>query len=311
MNDTVMVFINLCSFALQSAAAIKSLLLIKLTKRKSAWIFISLALLLMAVRRISSLWLLLTVGQNIDPWFDATGLLLSLSMLIGIFRIEAIFQENLRAEGLVKRLLEEKGIILREVHHRIKNNMFAMGILLENQAEDFQDPKVRSAFADARSRVDAMSVLYDKLYRSPDQRSVPAQEYLQDLAEEILSLLPGSGRIVLRVETEGIELKAGSSFFLGIIINELLTNSVKYAFAGVPDPYIGIGLHAQGSTLCLTVEDNGTGLPKDFDIDSAKGFGLSLIRNLTQQLGGTLKISAEAGTRWDIVFQEETLHGKA
>ena len=311
MNGSAMIAINICSFALQSAAAVKALFLIKLTKRKSAWTFIALALILMAIRRIVSLSQFLAAERTINFWFDTTGLLLSLSMLIGIWKIEGIFQEHLRAEKQVKRLLEEKEIILREVHHRLKNNMFAVGILLENQAEDFQDPKVRSAFADARSRVDAMSVLYDKLYRSPTQTSIPAQDYLRDLAKEILSLLPGGDRVSLRVETEEIELKAGNSFFLGIIINELLTNAVKHAFTGVPHPGIDLGLYSQGNKLCLTVKDNGTGLPKDFDIDSAQGFGLGLIRNLTQQLGGTLKITVDAGTRWDIVFQEETLRYKA
>jgi two-component sensor histidine kinase len=251
--------------------------------------------------------LLIAAKPKNDLWFDLIGFILSFCMFIGICKIKEIFQEHNCAEKQIKLLLEEKEIVLREVHHRIKNNMLTMGILLENQAEDFNDPKVRSAFADARSRVEAMSVLYDKLYRSPTQSSVSAQEYLEDLAREILTLIPGGDRIYLRVETDNIELKAGYSFFLGIIINELLTNSVKHAFAGVGQPRIEIGLHTQESQLRLSVEDNGTGLPKDFDFDSVKGFGLSLIKNLAKQLEGTFKVSVETGTRWELVFHEPTL----
>ncbi len=303
----LMVAIGLGSFAVQSAAAAAALRLIALTKRKAAWTFIAAALILMALRRLFSLYGFLFRGSAPLFWFDLTGLVLSLCMLIGIIKIRGVFADQLRSEALVRSLLGEKETMLREVHHRIKHNMITMGILLKNQGECFDDLAVRGAFADAQGRLDAMLVLYDKLYHSPIQSSVEAQEYIEDLGREILAILNDGLRIRFRVEAPGLTLKAGNTLFLGIILNELLTNAAKYAFCGIADPEIVVRMEDRNGRALFTVSDNGRGLPSTFRIDDSKGFGVSLVKNLTEQMGGSLKVGVGEGTRWEMEFKDEAI----
>jgi len=212
--------------------------------------------------------------------------------------------ERKLAEDEVKKLLLEKEILLKEVHHRIKNNMSTIGSLLSLQAASQPDPKVKKALDDAGSRVQSMMVLYDRLYQSTNFLSVNAKDYLPALVGEILGNFPNSPTVRIESKVEAFELSSKALQPLGIIINELVTNIMKYAFEGRPGGTISLSASLKGSRVHIEVRDDGIGLPEGGDFKNSAGFGLMLIRMLTQQLDGELRMLSENGTRVVLEFEK-------
>jgi len=147
-------------------------------------------------------------------------------------RIEELMTAKAAADETVHNLLNEKEIILKEVHHRVKNNMYNIGALLNMQANAQEDPAAKSVLFDAAGRVQSMSVLYDKLYRSEHVSSVSLKEYLPDLVYEIVGIFPHKKSVKVKTSVDDIVLDAKLLSVLGILVNELITNSMKYAFTG-------------------------------------------------------------------------------
>jgi PAS domain S-box-containing protein len=212
--------------------------------------------------------------------------------------------ERRLAEDEVKKLLREKEILLKEVHHRIKNNMNTVGSLLSLQAASQPDPKVKKALDDAESRVQSMMVLYDRLYQSTNFLSVNVKDYLPALVGEIAGNFPNSPTVRIETKVEAFELSSKALQPLGIIINELVTNIMKYAFEGRPGGTISLSASLKGSRVHIEVRDDGIGLPEGDDFKNSTGFGLMLIRMLTQQLDGELRMLRENGTRVVLEFEK-------
>lgn len=195
----------------------------------------------------------------------------------------------------------EKETLLTEVHHRIKNNMSLIISLLHLQAEEIDDEDGAAALLDAEHRVQAMEVLYRKLYTGRDFRSVPAEEYLEPLAAEILSGFPDGGFVRLDIRIEDIVLDASILLPLGIILNELITNTMKYAFSDFSDARMVIALTRQDTgDLCFRVADNGVGIPDSVDFSSSSGFGMRLVEAMSSQLRATATIHRDGGTSVEI-----------
>lgn len=195
----------------------------------------------------------------------------------------------------------EKEMLLREVHHRIKNNMSLITSLLHLQAEEISDDEGSAALLDAEHRVQAMEVLYRKLYTGRDFRSVPAEEYLEPLAAEILSGFPDGGFVRLDVRIDHILLDAAVLLPLGIILNELITNTMKYAFVDFTDARVTIELSREETgELRFLVADNGVGMPASVDFSNSTGFGMRLVDTLSSQLRGTTRIGRDGGTAVEI-----------
>ena len=193
-------------------------------------------------------------------------------------------------------ILKEKDIILREVHHRIKNSMNTIKSLLGLQAAMITDPAAIEALQDTESRVLTMMLLYDKLYRSSSFIQIPIKDYLDVLIDEIIRNFPNNGIIKVEKKIEDIVFDAKKLQSIGIIINELLTNCMKYAFIGRPDGTIRVIVASAEDTISISIQDNGNGIPEDIDFDNSTGFGLMLGRSLSEQLGGTLRIERNAGS---------------
>ncbi len=206
------------------------------------------------------------------------------------------------AEEEVAALLREKEIVLREVHHRIKNNMNTIVSLLSLQAMSMKDAAAREALEDASRRVRSMKVLYERIYQSPIFGSMSIRDYLGSLAEGIIADFPNRGIVALSMEVEDFPLESRILLPLGIMVNELLTNAMKYAFLGRSTGRILVTASLEGTQVRLGIEDDGVGIPEGVDFGASGGFGLMLVRELTRQLQGTIRLERGQGTKVELVF---------
>jgi PAS domain S-box-containing protein len=224
------------------------------------------------------------------------------SMIVHDLTSRKRIEEKLRAS------LAEKDILLREVHHRVKNNLAAIIGLFDLQRRAIQDPQEQTVLAELSSRVRAMSLVHEKLYRSDSLAKIDFQEYIQALISHLRTSF-GSPGILCEVVAHGVEMPLDLAVPCGMIINELITNALKYAFpkerAGSADSvdHILVALRHELDTFTLSVADNGMGFPSGVDLHTAPTLGLSLVRMLGQhQLGGRYEIDLTGGTRVTLTF---------
>ncbi|MDA3940330.1 MAG: PAS domain-containing protein, partial [Spirochaetia bacterium] len=187
-----------------------------------------------------------------------------------------------QAEQAIKQQLLEKEIILKESHHRIKNNFTSIGSLLSLQANSSDNPEVKSALNIAIGRVKGMTALYENLLLNDNYQTTSVKEYLNNLIDDIINLLSNMQNLTVEKQVDDIQLDSKKLFATGLIVNELLTNVMKYAFKGRDSGLIKSTLTEDAGEITLTIQDNGNGLPEGFDIDKQKGFGLMLIRMLSE-----------------------------
>ncbi len=212
--------------------------------------------------------------------------------------------ERKLAERKIQSLLDEKDLILQEVHHRIKNNMNTINALLTLHAETLQESAAIDALKDASSRVQSMALLYDKLYQTADFKAMSLAEYISPLVEQIIGIFPHRGTIKVKTDLEDIPLSTKKLSALGIIINELLTNIMKYAFEDREEGIISVSATAHNNKVCIIIQDNGNGIPDTIDFEKTSGFGLMLVGLLTKQIDGTIRIERKEGTTIVLEFQK-------
>ncbi|HPA63030.1 MAG TPA: PocR ligand-binding domain-containing protein [Spirochaetota bacterium] len=212
--------------------------------------------------------------------------------------------ENLRSkeklqqnEIQIKQQLEEKEMILREVHHRIKNNISNISNLLKLQAASTECSETKEKLHEAIGGVDSMKFIYEKLLLSDNYRDISIKEYLEDLVKAIVENFPEKSTIAISQNIEDFQMNAKTVFLLGTIVNELITNSLKYAFSGTDYGLLSITLSKQNNEIELIVSDNGSGFSANFNPDKSSGFGLTLINMLTKQLQGSFKIENNNGIK--------------
>jgi two-component sensor histidine kinase len=291
-----LVLILIASVMAQLAASVYALSLIRLTGFRYSWLCISFAVFAMSIRRIIPLYSLLSDPEalcGMHYGFEALGLLLSLFMLAGVYGIRSIFRELKEAEEKVQELLDEKELILKEVHHRIKNNMNTISSMLGIQAAQAGLPETTAALEAARERIIAMSVLYDKLYRSDIFNAVSAQVYFSAMIDEILGSFPQGASVQLETDIADIVIEARLSMSLGIILNELITNALKYAVSPDKVNRLCIIMRAEGASLVCSVADTGPGMADS----KQQGFGSTLIASLVKQHHGSMELDTKKGTR--------------
>jgi len=212
--------------------------------------------------------------------------------------IDEVIKQKENAENANR----EKELLLREVHHRIKNNMSTVMGLLSIQIDTVKEPAAIAALEDTISRIRSMMVLYDKLYRSEGFIAISIKEYLSPLVDEIAGIFPNIKVIKIEKNIDDFMANAETLFSLGIIINELITNMMKYAFTGMESGVISISASLLDSRASVIIKDNGIGIPESVDIDNSAGFGLQLVSMLIQQIRGTIQIERNNGTKFTIEF---------
>ncbi len=210
--------------------------------------------------------------------------------------------ERRLAEHRVQALLHEKEIILKEVHHRVKNNMGTIMGLLSIHSSLQADPGSKAALQDASARVRSMMLLYDKLYNSDLSGSISIRSYLPALLDEVVALFPRKVPVRVDVELPDLPLGERRLSLLGIIVNELVTNSMKHAFCDREGETISIRATSSGGMVRLVLADNGKGIPEGIELDHAGGFGLQLVKLLLAQMDGSLEIQRKGGTSFVMSF---------
>ena len=213
-----------------------------------------------------------------------------------IFGISRDITERERKDLEVQRLLKEKNLLLHEVHHRIKNNMTLITSLLSLQASSMTDEQAIGALKDAESRVRAMVDIYDKLYRDTDYRAIGLRSYFTSLLNDLSRHYTTSARIRIDHDVDDGLLDTRVVFPLGIIVTELVTNALKYAFPGGRQGVIQVHLKVEGAVLRLRVADDGVGMTGDERESHAHGFGMQLVGLLAQQISADTTLVATNGT---------------
>jgi PAS domain S-box-containing protein len=198
---------------------------------------------------------------------------------------------RIRSEEKVQQLLSEKQMLLREVHHRIKNDMNSISSLLSLQSASLTNPEAVNALEEAQNRISLMSNIYDTLYKAEGYREIPIHDFLETIIENIRLSYEGFSHISIETHFEEITVPAKQAFPIGIILNELIANAYKYAFSGVAQGRIYTKLYRRDNGyLEIRVEDNGVGFPDEVTSDGHYGFGLTLVEAFSQQYQGRLHI---------------------
>lgn len=211
-------------------------------------------------------------------------------------------QERQRAE----RALQQREILLREIHHRVKNNLQVISSLLSLQARAVQDPSVAEVLEDSRNRVRSIAMLHEQLYRSSDVLRVSFASYARSLVGALFSAYGvDSGKVRLLLEVPDVTFAVDTAVPCGLILQELVSNALKHAFTGRRQGRLVVGLARQSNGFWrLWVEDDGPGLPPQFQLERTPSLGLRLVRVLAQQLEAQLWWENHGGTRFVIEFPD-------
>lgn len=220
--------------------------------------------------------------------------------------------ERKRANDQLRAAFQEKVVLLKEIHHRVKNNLQVISSLLNLQSGHIEDPAVRELFKESQNRIRSMALVHEKLYRSSDLTRIDCSEYMNSLAGNLFRSYGGDVRgITMRVETDGVFVGIDAAIPCGLIVNELVSNALKYAFPEgdgqrpVPPggPEITLALADTGAgKLRLSVRDNGIGFPDTVDFRSTSSLGMQLVNVLTEQLDGSVELKPGPGTTFTITF---------
>ncbi|MEO6568721.1 MAG: PAS domain S-box protein, partial [Opitutaceae bacterium] len=249
-------------------------------------------------RRLCKDGKLIDVSVTISPIKDTAG------HVVGASKVARDITERKRAEQM-KISLEEKEVLLREIHHRVKNNLQVITSLIQLQSGYLRDPRDAEIFKECQERIHAMGLIHDRLYRSGNLATIDFSEHLRELIALITRSQSGTvDRIRLNVESEPLEVDLDTAIPLGLIPAELITNAYKHAFRDRPGGLISVRLVRNApSRVTLSVEDDGVGLPAGLDLEKVRSLGLRLARTLARQLRAELSLaSSNTGSKIQVIF---------
>lgn len=223
-----------------------------------------------------------------------------------VAEVKADITERKQAEEQTQASLKEKETLLKEIHHRVKNNLQIISSLLNLQSRHIKDEQTLDIFNESRNRIKSIALIHEKLYQSKDLTNINFKGYARYLLNDLCrSYGVNTDRIRLKIDVEDLRLGVETAIPCGLIINELVSNSLKHAFPEGKDGEIQIALHSTDEhEIELTVSDNGMGLAEDLDLENSPSLGLKLVNILTDQLGGKLAIDSSEGARFQIKFRE-------
>ncbi|BDZ71367.1 histidine kinase dimerization/phosphoacceptor domain -containing protein [Methanobacterium petrolearium] len=218
---------------------------------------------------------------------------------------DVLLEKLVQESNLLHKAVVDKEMLVREIHHRTKNNLMIMASLFSLTSADVEDEDARSIFTQAHSRVKSMALIHEKLYRSSDLKYINFGDYIRNLAGDLFnSFLTESENLELIMEVEDLKMDINTAIPVGLILNELLTNCIKYAFPHKEPGKIHLTFYKNTNHYVMTVADDGIGLPCDLDIDHCDSLGLQLVKNLIDQIQGEMIVNLDSGTEITIFFHE-------
>jgi two-component sensor histidine kinase len=235
------------------------------------------------------------VAVRFSPIRDEVG------ALVGASAIARDITASKEADRKLKASLREKEALIKEVHHRVKNNLQVISSLLNLEAGRITEGAAAAAFRASQSRVRSIALFHESVYRSPDLTQVDMGRYLEDLLQALRSTYGSlGGGVTADFAAEGVVLGADLAIPLGLLANELVTNAYKHAFPGGRGR-IDVSLHQRGDEVTLVVSDDGVGLPADIDITKTESVGLSLVCSLAEQIGAIVEVTrGDGGARFSV-----------
>ncbi|MCG2612402.1 sensor histidine kinase [Flavobacterium sp. SM15] len=259
--------------------------------------------------------------QQVDLEKKQKGILSIVAVALGIILITTLFylynsrkkrkeielknDEISNKNKTIRESLAEKEMLLKEIHHRVKNNLQIISGILELQNLTVSDENAKIILKEGQARIQSIALIHKTLYQSENFSSVPLESYLKELIHAIQTTYRNSAtKIETNVKAENIELNINTAIPLSLIINEIITNCFKHAFTGKENGVISITISKENNQYKLVVQDNGIGLPEDFNPKKLKSIGFDLIQGLTKQLEGNFNFENENGTKISIFFKE-------
>ena len=240
------------------------------------------------------------VSLTVSPIKDAAG------NIIGASAIARDITQRKQAERQLKKALKEKELLLQEIHHRVKNNLQIVSSLLSIQSRRVQDEQALHAFKESQSRIQSMALIHETLCRSEDFSKIDFAEYVRELAHHLLvSYGINSQAIQLEMDLKDVRLGVDTAVPCGLLITELISNSLTHAFPSRRKGKVQVRLHpTENNRFELTISDNGIGFPREVDFRSARSIGLQLVNKLAEQLQATIEIHTNDGTDFKMTFCE-------
>ncbi|UOG39526.1 PAS domain S-box protein [Leptospira noguchii] len=226
--------------------------------------------------------------------------------LIGATQIIRDITERKYDEEKLKKTLEEKEVMLKEIHHRVKNNLQVVASLLSLQSEHYGNERISRILKECERRIQSMALIHKELYQSENITKIDFYDYLDTLLVSLLHSFGKEKKVEFKISSKPNFVSIETAIPLGLIVNELATNSLKYAFSNGKDGLISVHLRLDVLESVLEVEDNGIGMPEEFDLDKSESLGLKLVEILARQLRGKfilLPSRKEKGTKFQVVFK--------
>lgn len=244
-------------------------------------------------------------GSEFDASVTMSVILDDEGKLVGLSKVLRDITDQKLAEQRMLQSLREKEILLREIHHRVKNNLQVITSLLNLQVERVSSADARSALTESQDRIRSMAFVHQLLYKSKDLAHIDFLDYLRNVVESLVLSYRGDQRAVQgAVSGTPIQLDIDRAIACGLIVTELVTNALRHAFPQGRSGHIAVQVSVREEQIVLTVGDDGVGLPDQSRLDASPTFGLQIARALTQQLEGTLSVDTRYGTTYEIKFPQ-------
>lgn len=208
-----------------------------------------------------------------------------------------------KTEKYLVKLIGEKEMLVREVYHRVKNNLMVVQSLLRLQSKYIEDKEAKEYFNESMNRIKSLSIIHERLYRAEDLKQINLSEYITSLARRLFnSYNVNSDNVKLVLDVPEVTLDADTMIQCGLILNELVSNALKHAFANNGDEKLTIKVLNEGNKYTLLIKDNGHGIPDGIDIFNTESMGMQIVMASIKQLGGTIEVDRDDGTEFKITF---------
>ena len=255
-----------------------------------------------------------SLAENVVPQ-ASRNLFSFLSIIFSVYLLGGVLGKNLlkahhnlyKSRNEIEKRIKEKETLLREVHHRVKNNLQTVSSLLSLQSRSLKDPKMKNIIKSSQNRVISMAIVHEMLYMRQDLTKIEYKSYVQELSEYLIRSLKGTeNKVKLNIDIPDIKLGIDTAIPLGLLINETITNALKYGIVGDKEGEISIAMkQGNNNEYILNIGDNGVGFPDTVDYKTSQSLGLKLMHNLARQLRGDInRDRTKKGTNYTVKFSE-------